>query len=92
MKKVLIVGKNSYIGDSFFAKYSDVFDIAIIDSMKPLTKELFVGYDAVIHLAGIAHVSTKRNMRDLYLKVNRDLAIQSCDLSYDSGCKQFILS
>lgn len=89
-KKVLVVGTGSYIGTSFVKASSNLFDIAMIDSLKPLTIDNFRGFDSVIHVAGIAHVSKKRSMESLYYKVNRDLAIQSATLAKKAGVKQFI--
>lgn len=92
MKKVLIIGKNSYIGSAFINKYKSSFQIDEFDSMMPLSADVFEGYDAVIHLAGIAHVSNKKSKKldDLYMSVNRDLAINSCNLAKEAGVKQFI--
>lgn len=92
MKKILIIGKDSYIGQKFIAKQYEGFQIDEFDSTKPLNKEVYKGYDVVLHLAGIAHVSNKKNksLNDLYMKVNRDLAIESCDLAKEAGVKQFI--
>lgn len=89
-KKVLLVGTGSYIGTSFINLSKDLFDITQIDSMKPLTVDQYRGFDSVLHLAGIAHVSRKQSMKDLYYKVNRDLAIQSARLAKEAGVKQFL--
>lgn len=92
MKKILIIGKNSYIGKTFIEQnYSD-FNIDEFDSMNPLTTDVYKGYDVILHLAGIAHVSSKKSKKldDLYMKVNRDLAINSCKLAKEAGAKQFI--
>lgn len=89
-KKVLIVGSGSYIGTSFANDCKDVFDICVLDSTKELTVSDYVGFDSVLHVAGIAHVSKKKSMRDLYYKVNRDLAIHSAELAKQAGVKQFI--
>lgn len=88
--KVLLIGKNSYIGTSFIKRFGDKYDICEYDSLNGVNKEIYIGYDVVIHLAGIAHVSSKKSMESLYYKVNRDLAIESCKLAKLAGCKQFI--
>ena len=92
MKKILIVGKNSYIGKTFIEQSFKGFVIDEFDSMNSLTMDVFKGYDVVLHLAGIAHVSNKKSkkMDELYMKVNRDLAINSCNLAKEAGVKQFI--
>lgn len=88
--KVLVIGKNSYIGNSFINKYGDEYEFYEFDSLQPLSKDIYVGYDVVLHLAGIAHVSSKKSMDELYFRVNRDLAIESCNFAKEAGCKLFI--
>lgn len=92
MEKILIIGKDSYIGKKFIEKQYEGFRVEEFDSMYPLTVDIYKGYDVVMHLAGIAHVSNKKSkkMDDLYMKVNRDLAINSCNLAKEAGVKQFI--
>ena len=55
--KVLLVGKNSFIGTAFKNAFSEKYDISEFDSLLPLTKEAYLGFDVVIHLAGIAQRS-----------------------------------
>jgi len=50
----------------------------------------FSKFDVVYHVAGIAHVSSKKKLAPLYFKVNRDLAIETAKKAKDSGVKQFI--
>lgn len=92
MKKILIIGKDSYIGRKFIEKQYDGFHVEEFDSMEPLTIDIYKGFDVVIHLAGIAHVSNKKSkkMDELYTRVNRDLAIESCNFAKEAGVKQFI--
>lgn len=97
-KKVLITGANSYIGDSFkaYAKihYPNI-SIDIIDMRDGLWKEYdFSPYDAVFHVAGIAHAdvgSVSDTEKHKYYAINRDLAIETAKLARESGVKQFIL-
>lgn len=51
---------------------------------------LFAGYDAILHAAGIAHVSTDKSMEDLYYKVNTDLTAEVAEKAKFEGVKQFI--
>lgn len=94
MKKILITGKNSYVGNSFeewVANDSDKYSIEKIsmrdDSWK--NKDLS-SYDVILHVAGIAHVSTDPKMEDQYYKVNRDLTIDIAKRAKVEGVKQFI--
>jgi nucleoside-diphosphate-sugar epimerase len=94
MKRVLITGKNSYIGTSvenWLLKTPDQYHVDTLDVKDPSWKDFdFSSYDVVFHVAGIAHVSRKKSMKDLYYKVNRDLAIEVAKHSKVSGVKQFI--
>lgn len=94
MKKILITGANSYIGTSFencIKKWPDKYKADTIDMKdKAWREKSFSGYDAVFHVAGIAHVSTDPKMEDLYYKVNRDLTIETAKKAKDDGVKQFI--
>ncbi len=49
----------------------------------------FSGYDAVFHVAGIAHAGL-RNADELYFRVNRDLAVRTAVKSKSDGVKQFV--
>lgn len=59
MKRVLITGKNSYIGNSikeYLMKYSGEFSVTTISLRNELWKEVnFTQYDVVYHVVGIAH-------------------------------------
>ncbi len=94
MKRILITGANSYIGTSvekWLSKFPEKFFINTIDMRDEKWKENdFSSYDVVFHVAGIAHVSTNPKLKDLYYKVNRDLAIETAIKARDEGVKQFI--
>lgn len=53
-------------------------------------EQKFYGYDVVLHVAGIAHVSSDPKMEDLYYKVNRDLTIEAAEKAKAEGVKQFV--
>ncbi len=48
------------------------------------------GYDAVLHTAGIAHVSLDPRMEREYMRVNRDLTLEAARKARDAGVKQFL--
>ena len=94
-KKILVTGKNSYIGESFksyLETLSDFYEIDNIDtrSMKP-DSTIFKGYDVIFHVAGIAHVKETEENKHLYYEVNRDLTIKIAKSAKEAGVKQFIL-
>lgn len=94
MKKVLITGKDSYIGTSleqWLLRESRVYKIDTLD-MKDNNwiDKSFSGYDVVFHVAGIAHVSKDPKLEQLYYKINRDLTIETAKKAKADGVKQFI--
>ncbi len=92
MKKILITGKGSFIGKN--AKKWLERKGHIVDELEMQNENWkkfdFSKYDSIIHVAGIAHVSADPKMEELYLKVNRDLAIQTAEKAKKEGVKQFI--
>lgn len=94
MKRILVTGKSSFIAGHFarhMEKYADEYSVELVsvrgDSWKSID---FSKYDAVIHAAGIAHVGYKDEMRDEYMKVNRDLTLDIARAAKAAGVKQFI--
>lgn len=98
MKKVLITGANSYIGTSFEAwvkgKYPGEFEIDTVDMVDGSWRETsFSGYDAVFHVAGIAHADVghvSEERKAFYYKINRDLAIETAQKAKKDGVSQFV--
>lgn len=94
MKKILIIGKNSYIGNSFqewMRQHQTEYAIDKISSRNDEWKQLDFGkYDAILHVAGIAHVDAKADMEQQYYAVNRDLTISCCKKAKEDGAGQFI--
>lgn len=94
MKKVLITGAGSYVGESvrryIMAKDSS-YQIDAVDTMGENWKKAdYSLYDVVFHVAGIAHVNADPKMEPLYYKVNRDLTIEIARHAHAAGVKQFI--
>ena len=92
MKKILITGKDSYIGTSFetFAKACG-YEVDTVDMIDGSWREKsFSDYDAVFHVAGIAHRKETNQNRELYFQVNRDLAIETAKKAKKDGVGQFV--
>lgn len=93
MKRILITGKNSYIGNSFSEWITNDKDFYVEkvslkdDSWKEIS---FSKFDVILHVAGIAHVSSDPKMEEHYYKVNRDLTIEVAKKAKKDGVKQFI--
>lgn len=94
MKKILITGKNSYIGTSlenWLMREPDQYKVDTVDMKDGSWKEKdFSSYDVVFHVAGIAHIKETTDNQDLYYKVNRDLAYETAQKAKHDGVKQFI--
>ena len=95
MKKILITGANSYIGDSvrdYLSKYPGDYEVTIKDTIgwEPSAPD-FVEYDVVFNVVGIAHRKETDENRQLYFDVNRDLVVKIARSAKEAGIKQFIL-
>ena len=102
MKKILITGANSYIGNSlkqYFAAYQtehkeNRWRLESISLRGDAWEQVsFAGYDTVLHMAGIAHADigkVSEEGRDMYYRVNRDLAVRAAKKAQREGVKQFV--
>ena len=94
MKKILITGANSYIGTSFETwvnQWPEQYKVDTLDLMDNTWRnKSFEGYDVIYHVAGIAHIKQTEENKDLYYKVNRDLAVEVAKKAKEDGGKQFI--
>ncbi len=94
MKKVLITGLNSYVGvslKSWLFADSLNYEINNIDLRNDEWKKVdFSKYDVVYHTVGIAHIKETEENKDLYYKVNRDLAFEVAQKAKREGVSQFI--
>lgn len=94
MKKVLITGAGSYVGESvrkYILGKDPSFLIDAVDTFGDNWKNAdYSLYDVVFHVAGIAHVNADPKMEPLYYKVNRDLTIEIARHAHAAGVKQFI--
>jgi UDP-glucose 4-epimerase len=91
MKKVLVIGDDSYIGMSFEAFARDKLEIKMVSSRNNAWREVdFAGYDSVLHCAGIAHISRDPKMESLYYEVNCNLAVDVANKAKSENVKQFI--
>lgn len=95
MKKVLVVGANSYIGKKF-KEYVDInYNNEIMVDMVSATngsweKVDFAKFEVVIHLAAIVHRKENKRRKSLYYKVNYQLAVDVAMKAKRCNVKQFI--
>lgn len=95
MKRILITGANSYIGESvkeYLQQSPEGYAVDLINTvgLNP-APEIFFSYDSVFNVAGIAHIKETKENRNLYYEVNRDLAVRIAKAAKEGGVKQFIL-
>ncbi len=91
MIRVLITGAGSYIGTHIAAYLpADRFDVREWDVQQGLPSQAFSGFDAVIHVAGIAHQKETPENAPLYQKVNCELAMEAAQAAKAEGVRQFI--
>jgi nucleoside-diphosphate-sugar epimerase len=94
VKKILITGVNSYVGKSlvrWLEKFPGEYQIESISLRNDEWRtRSFAGYNIVIHVAGIAHVSSDPKLEDQYYQVNRDLTIETARKAKVEGVGQFI--
>ena len=93
-KKILITGKNSYVGNQlaeWLNKEPEKYEVVKESVRDDKWKEIdFSDFDVVVHVAGIAHQDTKADQEDLYYKINTDLTIELAKKAKSEGVKQFI--
>ena len=94
MKRILITGKDSYIGTNFkkyLEQYPDDYYVEELDVRDENWKEFdFSQFDVVYHVAGIAHSTPDESQRELYYKVNTDLTYDIALKAKKDQVKQFI--
>ncbi len=92
MKKILITGAGSYIGTAFATFAKDRYQIDTLDTLGGAWHTAdFSGYDAIFHVAGLAHQKETAANAPLYYTVNRDLAIDIANKAKNEGVGQFVL-
>ena len=98
MKRVLITGAGSYIGNNVEAwlnKWPEKYEVQVLDMQSSTWKKFnFSNIDSVFHVAGIAHAdvgNVSEERKQFYYKINTDLAIETAMVAKKQGVKQFIL-
>lgn len=96
-KRILITGAGSYIGESvkeWLLRNPSKYEVEVLDMIGDGWRGFdFSGYDVVYHVAGIAHADVGKvteEQKQLYYKVNTDLAVETAERAKEAGVKQFI--
>lgn len=94
MKKILITGKNSYIGTNvkkYLCSFKDEYMVDELDVRNDMWKSYdFSKYDVVYHVAGLAHSTPDESQRELYYEVNTNLTYNIACKAKEEGVRQFI--
>lgn len=96
MKRILITGAGSYIGQSvkkYLLSFDGEYAVDTLDMIDPSWKDYdFSGYDSVLHVAAIVHRKDKNDeqSRQMYDKINNVLAVNTAKKAFESGVGQFI--
>lgn len=94
MKRVLIAGRNSYIGDrlaAWLGHEPEAFQTQCISLRGDDWRQFsMTGFDTVVLVAGIAHQKETPENEPLYNAVNHVLAVDVAAAAKSAGVKQFI--
>jgi UDP-glucose 4-epimerase len=92
MKNVLITGANSYIGQAVRGHLAAAgHAVTVLDMLGEGWRQTdFSPFDAVFHVAGIAHDTGNTRDAALYYAVNRDLALATAGRAREHGVGQFV--
>lgn len=97
MKKILITGAGSYIGQSFenyLKQWKGQYQTDTLDMIGDGWRSAsFAGYDVVFHVAGLVHLEKAKKdpaQAALYEQVNTRLAVETAEKAKREGVKQFI--
>ena len=92
MKRVLITGANSFLGDNtkkYLEEHGD-YQVDILDMLDAnWGKKEFSKYDVVFNVCAIVH-RPKVKDSEIYFDINRDLAVEIALKSKKEGVRQFI--
>ena len=94
MKHILICGETSFIGRAVAARLAAFPEMYACESISlrgdAWKQHDFSRCDAVVHVAGIAHVSSKNVSDAAYHEINCQLALECARHAKAAGVKQFI--
>lgn len=102
MKQILITGINSYIGNAverYLTEYNaaqgrELYRVDKVSLRDASWERIsFAPYDAVLHVAGIAHADiggVSEETKALYYQINCDLAVKAAKKAKAEGVSQFL--
>ena len=97
MKKILITGAGSYVGESVkthLLQWQDRYQVETLDMIGDGWREkVFSGFDVVFHVAAIVHQPKSKDdpaQAELYDRINHRMAVETAQKASDAGVKQFV--
>lgn len=95
MKKILILGKDSYIGEQIYSwlqKYPEQYKCLLVSTINYAWKEAdWSSVDSIVNVAGIAHIrNITEEMKPLFYSVNCDLTGEIGEWAKNNAVKQMI--
>lgn len=102
MKRILITGTNSYLGNAierYLMEYNsrqgrEIYRVDKISLREEVWKKTsFAGYDTILHVAGIAHAdigNVSSKTQDLYYQINCGLTLEAAAKAKEEGVPQFV--
>ena len=92
--RILITGKNSYVGLSlkaWLSKWPSKYNVETISLKSKEWKQLDLSnYDVIFHTAAIVHEKETPESEKLYFEINSELTIELARKAKSSGVKKFI--
>ena len=91
MMRVLIIGKNSYIGNHIDKWLSDRgYEVKQLDVLTEDWRTYdYSGYDSIVHVAGIVHRPNCKDW-DLFRSVNAEMPVEIAKRAKAAGVKQYM--
>ncbi|WP_407370876.1 NAD-dependent epimerase/dehydratase family protein [Carnobacterium sp.] len=93
-KKILITGKNSYVGNQlaeWLNKEPDEYEVVKESIRNDKWKELnFSDFDVIVHVAGLVHRKESTESEKIFYEINKKLTMNIAKKAYEQGVTQFI--
>ncbi|QZY86426.1 NAD-dependent epimerase/dehydratase family protein [Exiguobacterium acetylicum] len=95
MKKVLVIGENSYVGKNFRSlvdtRYNQSIDLKMISVRDETWRNIdFSVFHSIIYLASIVHLNERKQNTQLYYRINSELPYEIAKKAKKEKVGQFI--
>ena len=94
MNRILITGTHSFTGQAaanHLSRFPEEYHVSTISLRNSSWQsENFSRFDSILHVAGLAHDSTRSADKDSYYRINTQLAYDAALKAKHDGVKQFI--